>query len=110
MSEFDYVDDARKWRGYGGGRDWAQTLVPYRRPSAAWAILELAVTVLPFIALWTAMLVASRHGHYWLSFVMAPFAAGLLVRLFTNSSTTADTARSFRATSPTTGSVGRSAS
>ena len=64
------------------GRDWAQTLVPYRRASAARAILELAVTVLPFIALWTAMLVASRHGHYWLSFVMAPFAAGLLVRLF----------------------------
>ena len=63
-------------------RDWAQTLVPYRRASAARAILELAVTVLPFIALWTAMLVASRHGQYWLSFVMAPFAAGLLVRLF----------------------------
>jgi omega-6 fatty acid desaturase (delta-12 desaturase) len=63
-------------------RDWAQTLVPYRRASAARAILELAVTVLPFIALWTAMVVASRHGQYWLSFVMAPFAAGLLVRLF----------------------------
>ena len=28
------------------------------------------------------MLVASRHGQYWLSFVIAPFAAGLLVRLF----------------------------
>ena len=26
-------------------RDWAQTLVPYRRASAARAILELAVTV-----------------------------------------------------------------
>ena len=75
-------------------RDWAQTLVPYRRASAARAILELAVTVLPFIALWTAMVVASRHGQYWLSFVMAPFAAGLLERLFDGSSTTVDTARS----------------
>ena len=63
-------------------RDWAQTLVPYRRASAARGVLELMITVLPFVAVWAAMLVASRHGQYWLSFAMAPFAAGLLVRLF----------------------------
>jgi omega-6 fatty acid desaturase (delta-12 desaturase) len=63
-------------------RDWAQALVPYRRANAARAILELAVTVLPFVALWAAMLVASRNGQIWLCFAMAPFAAGLLVRLF----------------------------
>ena len=40
------------------------------------------VTVLPFVALWAAMLVASRNGQVWLSFAMAPFAAGLLARLF----------------------------
>ena len=63
-------------------RDWAQALVPYRRASAARGLLELAVTVLPFVALWAAMLIASRDGQVWLSFVMAPLAAGLLVRLF----------------------------
>ena len=46
------------------------------------AILELAVTVLPFIALWTAMLVASRQGSVPALAGTAPFAAGLLVRLF----------------------------
>src|SRR3974390_1090157 len=63
-------------------RDWAQTLIPYRRPSAARSALELAVTVLPFVALWAAMLIASRNGEFLLSFAMAPIAAGLLVRLF----------------------------
>ena len=63
-------------------RDWAQALAPYRRASAARGVLELAITILPFIALWAAMLAASRHGQYLLSFAMAPFAAGLLVRLF----------------------------
>src|SRR5208337_2578757 len=63
-------------------RDWARALAPYRRPNAARGVLELAVTVLPFVALWVAMLVASHDGQVWLSFAMAPFAAGLLVRLF----------------------------
>ena len=63
-------------------REWAQAFAPYRRANAARAGLELAVTVLPFVALWAAMLVASRNGQVWLSFAMAPFAAGLLIRLF----------------------------
>ena len=29
-----------------------------------------------------AMLIASRHGQFWLSFALAPLAAGLLIRLF----------------------------
>ena len=63
-------------------RDWAQALVPYRRASAARGVFELAITVLPFIALWAAMLIASRNGQVWLSLSLAPLAAGLLVRLF----------------------------
>jgi acyl-lipid omega-6 desaturase (Delta-12 desaturase) len=63
-------------------RDWAQALIPYRRPSATRSALELAVTVVPFVALWAAMLIASRNGQFLLSFAMTPFAAGLLVRLF----------------------------
>ncbi len=72
-------------QGNGGvmtARDWAQALVPYRRASAARGVFELAVTFPPFVAVWTAMLLASRHGLFWLSFVLAPLAAGLLTRLF----------------------------
>ena len=63
-------------------RDWAQALVPYRRASAVRGVLELTVTFPPFVAVWTAMLLASRHGQFWLSFALAPLAAGLLIRLF----------------------------
>ena len=63
-------------------RDWAQALAPYRRASAARGLFELAVTVMPFVALWSAMLIAARDGQVWISFAMAPVAAGLLVRLF----------------------------
>ena len=63
-------------------RDWGQALLPYRRASAARGVLELTVTFPPFVAVWTAMLLASRHGQFWLSFALAPLAAGLLIRLF----------------------------
>jgi len=66
----------------GAARDWAQALVPYRRASAARGVFELTVTFPPFVAVWTAMLLASRHGQFWLSFALAPLAAGLLIRLF----------------------------
>ena len=36
---------------------------------------ELAITVLPFVALWAAMLIASRNGQVWLSLSLAPLAA-----------------------------------
>ncbi len=63
-------------------RDWAQALGPYRRADNGRAMLELAATFPPFAALWTAMLFAASHGLFWLSFALAPLAAGLLVRLF----------------------------
>jgi acyl-lipid omega-6 desaturase (Delta-12 desaturase) len=63
-------------------RGWAQALVPYRRASATRGVFELTATFAPFVAVWTAMLLASRHGQFWLSFALAPLAAGLLIRLF----------------------------
>ena len=73
---------AREEKGAPAARDLARALVPYRRASAARGVLELAVTVLPFVTLWAGMVIASRGGQVWLSFAMAPFAAGLLARLF----------------------------
>ncbi len=63
-------------------RDWAQALGPYRQADVGRAMFELAVTFPPFAALWTAMLIAARHGLFWLSFALAPLAAGLLIRTF----------------------------
>src|SRR3984957_2540722 len=63
-------------------RDWAKAPVVYRRPRAARGIFELVVTFPPFVAVWTAMLLASSHGLFLLSFALAPVAAGLLIRLF----------------------------
>ena len=69
-------------RSSWSARDWAQAIVPYRRASAVRGAFELAVTFPPFVAIWTAMLIASHHGQFWLSFALAPLAAGLLIRLF----------------------------
>lgn len=45
------------------------------------SIFQLATTATLFIALLVVM-VASSHGHYWLTLLLAIPAAGLLVRLF----------------------------
>ena len=63
-------------------RDWAQAVAPFRRASAVRGAFELAMTFPPFVAIWTAMMIAAHHGQFWLSLALAPFAAGLLVRLF----------------------------
>src|ERR1700678_413392 len=63
-------------------RDWAQALIPYRRASVARGAFELIVTFPPFAAIWTAMMIASSHGQFWLSFALGPLAAGLVIRLF----------------------------
>jgi acyl-lipid omega-6 desaturase (Delta-12 desaturase) len=74
---------AMQGNGVGlAARDWAQALLPYRRANSTRSVIELAITILPFVALWAAMLIASRNGEILLSFAMTPFAAGLLVRLF----------------------------
>lgn len=62
-------------------RDWAQTLVKYRRPDSKLALTELCITLFPFLALWALA---------WWSIAVSPLIAvaialfnGLfLVRLF----------------------------
>ena len=55
---------------------------PLSPRSAARGVFELTVTFPPFVAVWAAMMLASHHGQFWLSFALAPLAAGLLIRLF----------------------------
>jgi omega-6 fatty acid desaturase (delta-12 desaturase) len=62
-------------------RNWLKILSPYREPKALRSTFEIAITALPFAALWVVMWATLDHG-YWLSLLLAVPAAGFLVRLF----------------------------
>ena len=62
-------------------RAWARNLARYRMPSLGRSIVEIVITVVPFLALWTSMWAVLDIG-YWLSLLLALPAAGFLVRLF----------------------------
>lgn len=63
-------------------RDWSRILLPYRKPIAHKAILELLVTIGPFAVLWTATILALRSELTWLYALLLVPTAGFLVRLF----------------------------
>ena len=42
-------------------RHWAMALAPYREPGLARSLVELLVTVVPFVALWLLMLLGLRY-------------------------------------------------
>jgi len=62
-------------------KDWIRLLAPYREQQHGRALLELALTLLPFAGLWLAMLWSLGQG-YWLTLLFALPAACFLVRLF----------------------------
>lgn len=57
-------------------------LARYREPSHSRSIFEIAVTLVPFVALWALACAAVHFGHCELSFLVAVPAAAFLVRLF----------------------------
>lgn len=46
------------------------------------SLLQLLTTFPPFVALLATMITAFLHGYWWVVVLLAPLAAGLLVRLF----------------------------
>lgn len=60
---------------------WSRTLARYRSPSVARSLVEIGITIGPFVALWAATWLGIYFG-YWISLVLAVPAAGFLVRLF----------------------------
>jgi len=62
-------------------RDWLSILARYREPSHSRSVLELLITIGPFVVLWI-LAWAALAWSYWLSLVFAVPAAGFLVRLF----------------------------
>ena len=63
-------------------RAWPRTLARYREPSTRRGLLEIAVTVLPLVALWALVWAAVHLGCWWLGLLLALPASGFLVRLF----------------------------
>jgi acyl-lipid omega-6 desaturase (Delta-12 desaturase) len=58
------------------------TFARYREPSHCRSIFEIAVTLVPFVALWALAWAAVHFGYWELSFLLGVPAAGFLVRLF----------------------------
>lgn len=63
-------------------RDWGKVLEPYRRHDNIRGGIELLVTFLPFVALWSASWWVYSEGYVWLSLLLALPTSGFLVRLF----------------------------
>ena len=62
-------------------RDWVKVLNAYCEPSTARSVLEIVVTVLPFLALWGLSYLAYQVS-VWLSLLVAIPAGAFLVRFF----------------------------
>lgn len=60
---------------------WARTLIRYREPDPARSVFELAVTLIPFLALWVLAALLMQVSP-WLATAVALFNALFLVRLF----------------------------
>ncbi|MBD3676900.1 MAG: fatty acid desaturase [Rhodobacteraceae bacterium] len=63
-------------------RNWIKTLSQYREPSDLRSSYEIAVTAIPFLALW-ALAWWSMSLSYWLAFGLSLLIAPFVVRLFT---------------------------
>jgi len=62
-------------------RALARLLDRYREPNSVRSVFELAITAVPFLAIWALMWAAVAYG-YWIGLLLALPGAGFLVRLF----------------------------
>lgn len=62
-------------------KDWVQVLARYREPSTRRSIMELVVTLVPFLLLW-GLAWAAMSVSYWLAFGIAALNGLFLVRIF----------------------------
>jgi omega-6 fatty acid desaturase (delta-12 desaturase) len=66
----------------GEARRWSHALLDYRNPSHWRSAIELVISFGPLAVLWVLMWLSYSFGHWWLTLLLAPPAAGFLVRLF----------------------------
>ncbi|SMH43162.1 fatty acid desaturase [Mesorhizobium australicum] len=62
-------------------KSWLKALSRYRQPNSRRSLLELGVTLGPFLALWGLALASAHYGFWWGLVLIVP-AAGFLLRLF----------------------------
>lgn len=62
-------------------KTWFARLAPYRSSDDGRALIEMLITIIPFMALWFGMWMLLSKGHYWALLGVVP-AGGLTVRLF----------------------------
>lgn len=62
-------------------RQWSKRLASYHRPRTVRSLVEILITVVPFVALWTLAALSVVNGHWWGLALTVP-AAAFLVRLF----------------------------
>jgi omega-6 fatty acid desaturase (delta-12 desaturase) len=63
-------------------RHWTRLLARYREPNHARSTFEVAISFVPFVALWLLSWTAVHFGHWELSLLLAVPGAAFLVRLF----------------------------
>ena len=61
---------------------WFKVLAPYREPHTGRSIFEIAVTIMPLLALWVAAWLLHAHGLWWAALLLTIPSAAFLVRLF----------------------------
>src|SRR3712207_8598289 len=64
-----------------GGNYWKKELEPYAQPRLGRSLLDLATSVVPYVALFVAMYLLLDVS-YLLALAVAPLAAGFLVRVY----------------------------
>ncbi len=62
-------------------KGWARRLAGYRKPDDLRGVLEIVVSLGPFVALWVAIWTGLHYG-FWVALLLAVPAGGFLVRLF----------------------------
>lgn len=75
------ITDISAQSGEPTAREWAKLLAPYGQPNDARALIEVAITILPFFAFWAATAYALHLG-YWAGLLLIIPTAGFLLRLF----------------------------
>lgn len=63
------------------GRAWKKVLVAYCTPNNTRGVIELLVTLIPFVVLWVTMCACLKFS-VWLTLAIAPITAAFLVRIF----------------------------
>ncbi len=61
---------------------WRSIVERYEKPSSLRSLWQITNSMGPYLILWGLMIWALQSHHYWLTLLMAPLAAGFLVRIF----------------------------